>query len=169
MTVSIPDSVLAEGNVKVVFVPTLASVTAAALNAGVDISCYLMPDWDGPTASQNTGESRRFCSRESFQRLGRTSWSIAPLIYTYGPQEDAGEINAVRDALAQGVEGFLVVGFGIEPSEDFATGDFVDIFPVEAGTQVKNPRGADEFAPLTVTQTLAVTNVVRQDVAVVAA
>lgn len=168
MTVSIPDSVLAEGNVKVVFVPTLASVSAAILNAGVDVSCYLMPDWDGPTATQNTGESRRFCSRESFQRLGRKSWSIPPLIYTYGPQDDAGDINAVRDALADGVEGFLVVGYGIEPESEFAAGDFVDVFPVEAGVQVKQARGADEFAPLTITQTLAVTNVVRQDVAVAA-
>jgi len=168
MTVSIPDSVLAEGNVKVVFVPTLATVSAVTLNAGVDISCYLMADWDGPTAAQNTGESRRFCSRESFQRLGRTTWTIAPLVYTYGPQDDAGDINAAREALAEGTEGFLVVGFGIEPSADFAATDIVDIFPVEAGVQVKNPRGADEFAPLTITQTLAVTNLVRQDVAVVA-
>lgn len=168
MTVSIPDSVLAEGNVKAVFVPTLATVSAALLNAGVDISCYLMPDWDGPTATQNTGESRRFCSRETLSRLGRVVWTVSPLMYTYGPQSDEGDINAVRDALAEGVEGFLVVGYGIEPSADFASGDFVDIFPVEAGVQVKQARGSDEFAPLTITQTLAVINTVRQDVAVIA-
>lgn len=168
MTVSIPESVLAEGNVKAVFVPTLAAVSAATLNAGVDISCYLMPDWDGPTATQNTGESRRFCSRESFQRLGRKSWTIPPLVYTYDPQNAAGDANAVYDALAEGNEGFLVVGYGIEPESDFAAADLVDVFPVECGVQVKNARGSDEFAPLTVTQTLAVVNVVRQDVAVAA-
>jgi hypothetical protein len=166
MPVEIPPSVLAEGNVKVVFVPTLASVTAptaVALNAGVDISCYLMPDWDGPTATQNTGSSRRFCSREDFQRLGRVSWTVPPLVYSYGPQDDTGEINAAREALAAGVEGFLVVGFGIAPDEDFAASDKVDVFPVEAGVQVKQARGADEFAPLTITQTLAVTGTVAQD------
>lgn len=166
MTVSIPDSVLAEGNVKVVFVPTLASVTAptaVALNAGVDISCYLMAEWDGPTPTQNTGESRRFCSRESFQRLGRTTWAIPPLTYTYGPQDDAGEINAARDALAPDTEGYLVIGYGLDPAEDFTAGDFVDVFPVECGVQAKPARGADEFAPLTITQTLAVTSTVSQD------
>jgi hypothetical protein len=168
MPVTIPDSVLAEGNVKAVFVPTLATVSAATLNAGQDISCFLMPDWDGPTATQSTGESRRFCSRESFQRLGRTSWSVPPLVYTYDPQTPAGDANAVYDALAEGNEGFLVVGYGIQPEDDFAATDLVDIFPVECGVQVKNARGSDEFAPLTVTQTLAVTNVVRQDAAVVA-
>lgn len=168
MTIEIPESVLAEGNVKAVWVPTLASVTVAVLNAGVDISCYLMPDWDGPTATQNTGESRRFCSRESFQRLGRKTWSIPPLMYTYKPQDAGDDANAVYDALAEGNEGFLVVGYGIEPESAFAAADLVDVFPAECGVQVKNARGADEFAPLTVTQTLAVTNLVRQDVAVAA-
>lgn len=171
MPIVIPDSVLAEGNVKAVFVPTLASQTApsaATLNAGEDISCYLMPDWDGPTASQNTGDSRRFCSRQTFSQLGRVSWSIAPLVYTYDPQNAGGDANAVYDALAEGNEGFLVIGYGIDPADAFAATDIVDVFPVQAGVQVKSARGSDEFAPLTVTQTLAVTNVVNQD-AVVAA
>jgi hypothetical protein len=159
MTISIPESVQAEGNVKVVFVPTLTSTatpSAAQLNAGTDISCYLMPDWDGATGTQNTGESRRFCSRQTFQRMGREQWSIAPLSYTYDPQNAGGDANAVYDALAQGNEGYLVFGYGIEPAVDFAAGDKVDIYPVEAGLQSKAARGTDEFAPLTVTQTLGV-------------
>jgi hypothetical protein len=127
-----------------------------------------MPDWDGPTATQNTGESRRFCSRESFQRLGRKTWAIPPLMYTYKPQDAGDDANAVYDALTEDVEGFLVVGYGIEPEDDFATGDLVDVFPVQAGVQNKNARGADEFAPLTVTQTLAVVGPARQDVALIA-
>lgn len=168
MTISIPESVLAEGNVKAVFVPTFATNSAALLNAGVDISCYLMPDWDGPTATQNTGESRRFCSRESFQRLGRKTWAVPPISYTFKPQDAGDPANAVYDALGEDTEGFLVVGYGIEPEAEFATGDLVDVFPVQAGVQNKNARGADEFAPLTVTQTLAVVGPARQDVALIA-
>lgn len=171
MPIVIPDSVLAEGNVKAVFVPTLASQTApsaATLNAGTDISCYLLPDWDGPTAAQNTGDSRRFCSRETFGQLGRVTWSVSPLVYTYDPQTAAGVPNEVYDALTAGNEGFLVIGYGIDAGTDFVATDIVDVFPVQAGVQVKSARGADEFAPLTVTQTLTVTNTVNQD-AVVAA
>lgn len=171
MTVSIPESVLAEGNVKAVFVPTLASLTtpsAAVLNAGVDVSCYLMPDWDGPTAAQNTGDQRRFCSRQTFTQLGRVTWSVAPLVYTYVPQDPGGDGNEVYDALAEGNEGFLVIGYGIDAADDFAATDLVDVFPVQAGVQVKGVRGADEFAPLTVTQTLAVTGLVNQDSVVAA-
>lgn len=171
MTISIPESALAEGSVKAVFVPTAATDSAALINAGVDISCFLMPDWDGPTPTQNTGESRRFCSRESFQRLGRTTWAIPALSYTYLPQQlgtPGHAANAVYEALAAGNEGILYIGYGIEPSDDFAATDVVDRFPVECGTQGKPARGADEFAPLTVTQTLAVIGPVDQDVVLAA-
>lgn len=165
MTVTIPESVLAEGNVKAVFVPTLASQTApsaAVLNAGVDLSCYLMPDWDGPTPTQNTGDDRRFCSRQTFTKLGRVSWAVAPLVYTYDPQ-GTGTANDAYDALTEGNAGFLVIGYGIDASASFAAADKVDVFPVECGVQGKQAHGSDEFAPLTVTQTLAVTNIVHQD------
>lgn len=168
MPIVIPDFVLAEGNVKAVFIPTLASESApsvAALNgvSAVDVSCYLLPDWDGPTASQNTGETRRFCSRQTFGQLGRVTWSVSPLVYTYVPQDPGGDGNEVYDALAAGNEGFLVIGYGIDAGSDFTAGDVVDVFPVQTGVQVKAARGADEFAPLTVTQTLTVTNTVTQD------
>lgn len=176
MTVSIPESVTAEGNVKVSFVPTIADVstgpTVAELSAGIDISCYLMPDWDGPTASQNTGEDRRFCSRQTFTRLGRSQWEISPLVYTYLPQElgtPGHAANEVYETLAPDTTGYFVVGYGLDPADGaFAAADIVDIFPSECGIQVKQARGSDEFAPLTVTQTLAVTGVPTLDKAVAA-
>ncbi len=173
MTVSIPDSVPAEGNVKAVFVPGgLAdrnAPTVAEVAAGVDISCFLMPDWDGPTATQNTGEQRRFCSKQSFGVLGRVSWTIAPLVYTYLPQgTDSDPANVVYVELAEGVTGDLLMFFGIEPEEVVTATDKADVFPVECGVQDKDSRGADEFAPLTVTQTLGVKGPRVPDVAVVA-
>lgn len=175
MTVSIPESVTAEGNVKAVFttaiVPPLTTPTPTELNGAtaVDISCYLMPDWDGPTATQNTGEDRRFCSRETFTRLGRNQWEISPLVYTYLPQElgtPGDAANEVYEALPPDTTGYLVVSYGKDPSTAFAAGDIVDVFPVEAGVQVKQARGTDEFAPLTVTQALAVTGVPTLDAVV---
>lgn len=166
MTVTIPESVLAEGNVKVVFAPTLASQTApsiAALNALTAASCYLMPGWEGPTAAQNTGDDRRFCSRQTFTKNGRVTWSVAPLIYTYDPQNAGGDANDLYDALTEGNEGFLVIGYGIDAADTFTVGDIVDVFPVSCGVQTKQAAGSDEFAPLTVTSTLAVSGLVHQD------
>lgn len=175
MTVTIPESVTAEGNVKAVFVPSVANPaapTVTELNGGTDVSCFLMPDWDGPTATQNTGEKRRFCSRETFTSLGRVRWEIAPLSYTYLPQQlgtPGAAGNEVYEALAAGNTGYLYLGYGIEPEADFEESDIADGFPVECGAQSKPPRGADEFAPLTVTQTLAVSGPAQIDVQVAAA
>lgn len=171
MTVEIPESVTAEGNVKAIFVPTLATDSAALLNAGVDISCFLMPDWDGATPAQNTGDDRRFCSKQTFDRLGRVKWTLAPLTYTYLPQElgtPGHAANAVYEALAEGNTGLVFIGYGLDPAVDVVASDIGDIMPVACGVQGKAARGADEFAPLTVTQTLAVTGIVRQDVALLA-
>lgn len=166
MTVTIPESVAAEANVKVAFVPAIANPetgpTVAEMAAGVIIGCYLMPGWEGFTSTQTKGESRRFCSRSSFERFGRTTNSSAPLEYTYLPQELAtpgNPANEVYETLAEGVTGFIVLGFGLDAEEaaPFVASDVVDFAPVECGEQNKVTTGADEFAPLIVRQELAVT------------
>lgn len=170
MTVTIPASVTAQGNVKAVFIPTMAGAapTAAELAGGTDITCYLMPDWDGATATQNTGDDSRFCSTQTFDRLGRVKWELAPLTYTYSPQlTGADPSNKVKTALAAGVTGFVVLAYGVSPAVAIVATKVVDILPVKAGVQVKSAKGSDEFAPLTITQTLAITGIVLQDVAVV--
>ncbi len=169
MTVEIPEWVAAEGNVKAVFVPTVASMTApsaATVNAGVDLSCFLMPDWDGPGGSQNKGEQRRFCSKETFDVLGRIKRNVAALSYTYLPQElgtPGHDANEAYEALLEGNTGVLVVGYGLDPVDPFAAGDIADLIPVECGFQTKSARGSDEFAPLTVMQELGVTGTVAVD------
>ena len=170
MTVTIPASITAEGNVKAVFVPVIAGAapTAAELLGGTDITCYLMPDWDGPSAEQNVGDDRRFCSTQTFDRLGRVKWTISPLMYTYDPQgAGASAPNKVYTALAAGNTGNVVMAYGIPSSTAIIATKKVDVFPVKCGVQVKQSRGSDEFAPLTVMQTLAVTGLVGIDVVVV--
>jgi hypothetical protein len=177
MTVSIPESVFAEGNVKAAIVPAIANLatgpTLAEMNAGIIISCYLMPDWDGFTGTQNKGESRRFCSRKSLQQLGRSTDEVAPLMYTYLPQElgtPGTEGNELYETLAPGTRHYLVIGFGLDAEEGapFVATDIVDYAQIEAGEQYKQSRGSDEFAPLVVQQELAVTGLKYTDKAIAA-
>ena len=174
MSVTIPESVEAEGRVKAVFVPALAdptSPTVTEATAGTNVSCFLMPDWDGVTPTQNTGEDRRFCSRQTFTRLGRVQYEVAPLMYTYLPQQvgtPGNEGNEAYEALAEGNTGFLIMAYGVDAEGDLSADDIVDVFPVECGVQGKQARGSDEFAPLTVTQTLVVRGPAQLDVALVA-
>lgn len=162
MTVTIPESVTAEGNVKIVFLPALAdpaapSAAALVASTAVDVSCFLMPDWGGITGTQAVGDDRRFCSKESYQRLGRITRTVAPMTYTYLPQEtDSHAANKARAALEEGNTGWLVVGYGVDPADSFTTGDLTRSVPVECGYQNHNAAAADEFAPLTITQTLGV-------------
>lgn len=172
MTVTIPEYVTAEGNVKVAYVPAIASLTAPTaveLNAAaaVDITCYLPETWGGVTAEQSRGTQRRMCSKETFETLGRTSRSVADITYTYLPQgttSDPG--NKVKTALTPGSKGYLVVRYGPAATTAFAAAQKVDILPVEVGAPSKNTGGADEFAPLTITQGFGARDVMKEDVAV---
>jgi hypothetical protein len=169
MTIEIPE-VFAEGNVRAAFIPAIANLatgpTVAEMAAGVLIGRYLMPDWDGFTGTQNKGESRRFSSREVYQRFGRTAHSIAPIIYTYNPQmlkTPGSPGNEVYEGCAEGNLGYMVLGYGLLAEDEltggdipFAEDDVISFASAECGEQFEGARGADEFAPLTVTQELIV-------------
>lgn len=169
MTVVIPASVTAQGNVNAVFVPAIANTSApttAEINAAgaVDLSCYLMPDWAGVTADQNKGEDRRFCSTESFDRLGTVKRTIADIVYTYLPQGTSAVAgNKVYTALPKGATGYLVIRYGLPTTTAFAAAQKVDIIPVQMGARSKSVQGTDEFAPLTVTQGIGATGVLVED------
>ena len=174
MTVVIPASVTAQGNVSAWFVPAIASVTAPTVaeitaTGAVDLSCFLMPDWGGVTADQNKGEDRRFCSTESFDRLGTVKRSIADLVYTYLPQGTSSDPgNKVYTALPKGATGYLVLRYGLPTTTALAAAQKVDIIPIKAGARSKSAQGSDEFAPLTVTQGLGATGVLVEDSVVAA-
>ena len=178
MTVSVPESVTAEANVKAAFIPAIANLatgpTVAEMTAGIIISGYLMPGWAGFTGTQNKGSDPRFNSRQVFERFGRTSHEVAPLIYTYLPQElgTPGHVaNKVYETLAEETTGYLVLGFGLdaELNAAFVAADVTDFAPVTCGEQFKQSAGADEFAPLTVTQELVVTGLKVKDRPIAAA
>lgn len=172
MTVSIPDYVTAEGNVKVAYVPAIASVTAPTateLNgaSAVDITCFLPETWGGITADQSKGEQRRMCTKESFQSFGRTTRTVADFTYTYLPQATGTDpANKAKTALTPGAKGYLVVRYGPAATGAFATADKVDILPVEVGTRSKATGGSDEFAPLTITQGMVARGILVEDATV---
>lgn len=170
MTVSIPEYVTAEGNVKVAFVPAIANLSAPTvveLNAGVDITCYLPETWAGVTADQAKGEQRRMCSKESFETLGRIKRAISDFTYTYLPQAlGTDPANKVKTKMAPGTHGFLVTRYGPDATDAWAADDVVDVLPAECGAQNKNTGGSDEFAPLTITQGLSATGVLVEDAVV---
>lgn len=166
MTVEIPESVTAEGNVRAAFVPAIANLatgpTVDEMAAGVLLSLFLAPDWAGFAGTQSKGERRRYGSRQTFQRLGRTTNEVAALSYSYVPQKlgtPGAPGNKVYETLAEGTKGYLVLGYGLdaELDEPFDANDVVDYALTECGEQFKQGGGGnDEFADLMVQQELVV-------------
>lgn len=167
MTVTIPDYVEAEGNVKVAWIPAVAApaaATVAELNAGVDLECYLPETWGGITGEQSKGEQRRMCTKEAFEAFGRVKRSISPLTATYMPQDAAGAAgNEAKTAMAEGTEGYIVVRYGLPSATAWAASQVYDIIPAKAGVQNKNTNAQDEFAPLTYTQEVIATGPLVED------
>ena len=173
MPVTVPPGLKAEGNSKVAFVltianpsaPTVAEVTAAS---GVDISFFLMAGAFQPNQEQARGDDRRYASKQVFQTLGRKNASIADIRYIADPQAAPGTANnKAMEVLAEGQTGFAVVRYGLDAETvDFTAAQKVDVWPVICGVQNKTPLAEDdEFAKITITQALAVTGLVRAQVA----
>lgn len=165
MTVIFPEGVSAQGNVKIQFVPAfvapaapkLAEVTAAG---ALDLSCFLYEGSGmGTTETSKGAAPRRLCSRQTFERFGNSTYSIADLMYVYDPQGLANVANnSALAKLAEGTVGFLSYRFGLDSREDeWAIGDWVTSYPVEFGPQNETADTSDEFAEIQIVQSVIVT------------
>ena len=176
MAVTIPPGVKAEGNLKVAYVPTIADLTAptvAELTAvgALDVSFFITGGNFKPSGEQARGDDRRVGSKQTFERLGREKSTIDDIIYVADPQAAAAAAaNKAMELFQADVTGFFVVRYGLDAeSVDFAAAQKVDIWPIEFGVQNKTQLAEnDEFALITITQGVAVTGIVKKDVAIAA-
>jgi hypothetical protein len=141
MSATFPTGVAANGNVKVVWVNTIAdptAPTATELNAagGMDLSCVLTGISTG--YSQETSEDTRLCSTQVFQSPGAITYTVEDLEYIVTPQDDSptGE-NKAAIQLTPGENGFLVMRWGALYSAAFAADDVVDVYPGSLGGSAK--------------------------------
>lgn len=169
MALNIPPGVDAEGSVKVAWVPTLAdpsapSLTELSATGALDISCYITDQNFSPSADDATATDTRLCSKQVFETLGAATWSIDNIIYVYDPQNPESLSNKAYAAMKRGSHGYLVVRWGkdLEEFPDFAADDIVDVFPVQLGSQVKQP--PEQNSKLKVSQKPVVTGSVVEDV-----
>jgi hypothetical protein len=173
MAVTVPAGVKAEGNLKVSFVPTIAAlptITAVEVNAAgsLDVSFFFTAGNFKPSGEQARGDDRRLGSTQTFETLGREKNTIDDLVYIADPQAaPAAAGNKAMELFQPGVTGFFVVRYGLDAlSVDFAAAQKVDVWPIIFGVQNKTPLADnDEFAKITITQSVAVTAIVRKQLA----
>ncbi len=164
MSLYFPEAVTAQGTVKVKHVPAFANSAAPKLTevnatGAIDLSCFLMEGSATATVEANKGNApRRLCSRETFERFGNKTYSIADLMYVYSPQGTAAAAeNAAYTGLTEGLTGFLVYRYGLDArATDFVVGQFVVVFPVTYGPRNETADTSDEYAEIHVVQSVVV-------------
>jgi len=159
----------ADGNVKVVWVPTIAVTTAptvAELTGAsvVDLSCYLSADGFTPGLDEQVISDDRLCDTETFEQPGRSSRTLS---VTYIDNSNTAEDNDAYDTLVPGTAGYIVVRRGIPYATAFvATTQKVDVWPVKCGKRSDMPPEANSV--LKTSQKLFVTGRVQERKAVAA-
>lgn len=157
----------ADGNLKVVWVPTIANpdaptVTELTAATAVDLSCYLTADGWNPSTDEQVISDDRLCDTETYEQPGRSSRSLE---VTYiDNTNNTGLENLAVETLVPGTAGYLVTRSGMPYDQPFAAGDLVDVWPVTCGVYQKVPPEANSV--LRRTQRMFVTGRVRVDVQV---
>lgn len=131
---------LSDGNIKVVYVPTLAdpsapTVTELTATGSVDLSCFIKSDGRAHTVDEDTVDNSKLCTTDNTETPGRIkhSWTL-----TYSREDDE-EADMAYSTLKKGTTGFLVQRIGTAYATAFAADDKVDVFPVTAGYQLEQP------------------------------
>lgn len=161
----------ADGNVKIVLVPTIADTTAptaAELSAGTatDISCYLTSDGFTPSLSEQVASDERLCSVQTFEQPGRSSRTLDVIYIDNTNSANEATDNKAKETLVPGGAQYLVVRRGLPFDEPFAASQKVSVWPVKPGQYSDLPPEANSV--LKTAQKLFVTGEVQTDVAVAA-
>lgn len=144
MPTTVPPGFLADANIRVWFVPTIADPAApkiaTELNAAsaIDMTCYLTTQI-APNADVATVTDDRMCLRQVLEDMGTVTYSIDELQYVYDVQNPVSISNKLYAALPMGTSGFIVIRYGKDVDVAPATTDKVDVYPVRWGPQIKMP------------------------------
>lgn len=163
---TVPAGQVSDGHGLVLFVPTIANPaapTVAELTAGTvkQITYSITGDGYNHTTTVNTVTANRLTLAQALQYDGTVTDDLE---ITFAYTNTAGDV--VRLALAQGTTGYIVERWAVANETAIAAADIVDVIPIKASIQRKNPPATN--TELTRTQKLNVTGTVQRDVAVAA-
>lgn len=148
-----------DGMYKVTWVATIADLdapTVAELTAGtvIELECQLTPDGLGREASDETVDTSRLCSVFTTMQVGRTSFDVSVTLVRLDESVVGVDDDAYHN-LTKGTRGFLVVRDNLSSNTAYASGQELEVYPVQCGTRSKANPAANELMtfslPLTVT------------------
>lgn len=146
------------------FVPAIsdmAAPTIVEINAGVNISCFLLAEQEGVTGSAEKVQlARLLCETSTTEGLGEQSWSLADIQGVFDPQAAAGsDGKKAWEEFQETVNpGYLVRRqnvVALSDTPEAATGQFFDVFKVEAGKATPGKSSNDASGIYTFTAPVA--------------
>lgn len=140
MAVTAPRT-LADGRVRLVFLPTLkgpAAPTVAELGSATDLSCrVLKSDFRAsPVASETISGMNALCETSNASAPGQSNYEVSLSVFRWFDPSKPGQKDALGDVAYQalkvkGTHGYLVKReTGKEYSEPFAEGDEVEVYEI---------------------------------------
>lgn len=129
---------LADGNVKLAFVPTIADVSAPKVATeltaagALDISCLVTAaNYALGNGEDASIDEQALCSTNSSTLPGRTSYSASMQFfrYTTAAEDKAWDLFATKN-----IPGYLVQRVGQPFEQPFAVGDELQVYQVVTGT-----------------------------------
>lgn len=148
------------------YIPTQAELTAGSV---LDVTDMLFRDTGRPAQTTNrTVRERRYGSTVVPEALGASTLTGGELHHQFSPQAAAGSDGKKayeKFGSGAGTTGFLVNRQGIAKATAPATGQFVNVYPVDIGPSFPAPAGDNEseeagmIAPFAVTTSAPAINV----------
>jgi hypothetical protein len=163
-----PAAVSTNGTMLAIFVTAIANPAVPKLTeinavSSIDLSCYLTGEGLNTDTTENTIEDPRLCSKQVYEARGDFTDTME---LTYVFNLDSPADDEARIGLPAGTRGFIVLRWAVDSDVAMATGDLVDVYPVELGVQRKNTPTRNGVHKIT--QKPFVIGAVQRDVAVVA-
>lgn len=158
---AVPLSVAFDGNLRLAFVPSGSSAKSVAILAGGTVKdlTYSLKKFDLQT-TEDTIDDPRLTLKQKLTQPGKVSQTLE-VQYVFGDASDT-----AASTLLEGTQGSIVARYSIDNATAWTIAQKVDIFTIRCGKQRKD--APVENGVQTITQTLFITAVTQEDVALIA-
>lgn len=130
----------ADGLVNTIWVPAIGDIqkpTAEEINAGTDLSNYVVLGGWSCSPSQDSISDQRENSAQDYENPGRKKISGSSIEVIDNTNTEHSAQNVAIETLAEGTEGYFVRRYGKQTDEAFAAGDTVNVYAVRVGMSAK--------------------------------
>lgn len=130
----------ADGLVNTIWVPAIVDIqkpTAEEINAGTDLSNYVVLGGWSCSPSQDSISDQRENSAQDYENPGRKKISGSSIEVIDNTNTEHSAQNVAMETLAEGTEGYFVRRYGKQTDNTFTAGDVVNVYSVRIGMSAK--------------------------------